>query len=281
MPRRRTGERLKTGTGYHVLDDADVTSLDALADTLLHRAPLRSGESFSITTQGFDYPSLARCPALADDGLCSIHMHGKPSMCAAVPLDPMVPDSMQHFVLAERNSSSVYLGANCIREGQAAEVGSPLHSITLVANGRIQDPPSQEAVQQRRTLLALDREFWADAVFESLRRELFESAAALARIPADGLLTISLVPALLAIASYSDACRLECIAYIDSQLALIERNVGLALQRRRQDDRPITRELRAFADAYSCAKNVLAQPPRPNGNPAPEAVRRVQSWLGC
>ncbi|SAL87296.1 flagellin N-methylase [Caballeronia arvi] len=46
-----------------------------------------------------DYPSAGRCPALADDGLCSLHSTGKPDQCAAVPLDPLVPDHLQHAVL--------------------------------------------------------------------------------------------------------------------------------------------------------------------------------------
>jgi len=293
VTRRRAGERVTFGAHYHVLDDADVAAFDTLADALLHRSPLLADQSFSIATQGFDYPSLACCPALADDGLCAIHTNGKPSLCEAVPLDPMVPDSMQHVVLAARNASSAYFGANCIREGEAVQHGEGcegtatasndahvrVHIVTLVANGRVQDASAQEAVQRRRAQLALDREFWGRTVFELLRGELFDSPVALARIPADGYLTISLVPALLAVARYSDACRVECVAYIDSQLALIERNVKHALQRRRPDDRPVTRELRAFADAYAHAKDLLAHPPRMSDNTAPSAARRVESWL--
>jgi hypothetical protein len=297
VARRRVGERVQTGAYGRVLDHADVAAFDALEDALLHRSPLLADESFSIATQGFDYPSLARCPALADDGLCAIHTHGKPSMCEAVPLDPMVPDSMQDVVLAARNASSAYVGANCIREGEAAardrdgcegaaaaardDADTRTHMVTLVANGRIQDASSQGAVQRRRSLLTLDREFWGRAVFELLRGELFDSPVARMRIPTDGYLTISLVPALLAVASYSDACRVACVAYIDSQLALIERNVERALQRRRPDDRPVTRELRAFSDAYAHAKDVLAHPQRMSDNTAPDVARRVESWLGA
>src|ERR1700733_2296660 len=60
MPRKRIGERLRVGQYESVLDAADVAAFDTLADTLLYRA----GDTFSITAQGYDYPSVARCPAL-------------------------------------------------------------------------------------------------------------------------------------------------------------------------------------------------------------------------
>ncbi|MDH6152183.1 MULTISPECIES: hypothetical protein [Paraburkholderia] len=114
VARRRSGERLRVGRHEAVLDEADCAEFEALADTLLYRA----GDTFSIVAQGFDYPSLARCPALADDGRCAIHLQGKPLTCEVVPLDPLVPDSLQHLVLAERGDSAVYVGSACIQEGK-------------------------------------------------------------------------------------------------------------------------------------------------------------------
>jgi formylglycine-generating enzyme required for sulfatase activity len=55
MPRKRSGERLRVGQYESVLDAADVAAFDTPADTLLHRA----GDTFSITAQGYDYPSLS------------------------------------------------------------------------------------------------------------------------------------------------------------------------------------------------------------------------------
>jgi hypothetical protein len=101
---------------------------------------------------------------------------------------------------------------------------------------------------------------WGRVVFESLRKDLFDSPAALARIPPRGFLTISIVPALLAVASTSARCRQLCLDYIDSQLALIDRSIEQALLRRRLDDRPVTQELRGFAHAYQRAQTLLGTP---------------------
>jgi hypothetical protein len=217
---------------------------------LLHRAD----DTFSITAQGYDYPSVARCPALEDDGRCAIHLHGKQLTCEVVPLDPLVPDALQHLVLAARNQSAAYLGADCIHEGERD--GAAL----LVRQGRVVDANAKDALTRRRNALAKEREVWGQAVFEALRKELFDSPAASARIPAGGFLTISIVPALLTIAAACARCRQLCIDYIDSQLALIERCIAQALLRHRLDDRPITRELRGFGDAYRRAKAALEVP---------------------
>ena len=248
VPRRRRGERLRAGQYETVLDDADIAAFDSIADRLLHRA----GETFSITTQGYDYPSLARCPALADDGRCSIHLQGKPVTCEVVPLDPLVPDTLQHLVLAGRRQSAAYLGADCIQEGERADAA------LMVAAGRITDANAQDALARRRNALEQDNELWGRTVFESLRKDLFESPAALARIPAGGFLTLSIVPALRVVASTSAPNRRLCLDYIESQLELIERSIEQALLRRRLDDRPVTQELRGFAQAYRHTRALLA-----------------------
>ncbi|OLL32277.1 hypothetical protein BTH42_07455 [Burkholderia sp. SRS-W-2-2016] len=247
VARRRPGDRLRVGGYETVLDDSDCAEFDALGEALLYRA----GDTFSIVAQGFDYPSLARCPALADDGRCAIHLHGKPLTCEVVPLDPLVPDSLQYLVLAERARSAVYLGSACIQEGKRDD--APL----LVDQGHVADRDAREALARRRRALELEREVWTQAVFDALRADLFDSPAALARIPSGGFLTISLVPALLTVAAASERSRQLCIDYIDSQLRLIERSIAQALTRRRLDDRPVTQQLRGFANAYRHAKERL------------------------
>ncbi|NVH72998.1 hypothetical protein FSB08_10525 [Paraburkholderia sp. JPY432] len=244
VARRWPGQRLHAGRHEAVLDEADCAAFEVLADTLLYRA----GDTFSIVAQGFDYPSLARCPALADDGRCAIHLQGKPLTCEVVPLDPLVPDSLQHLVLAERGSSAIYVGSACIQEGKRDDAA------LLVDKGRIADPHAKNALARRRRALEQERAIWTQAVFEALRADLFDSPAALARIPAGGFLTISLVPALLSVAAASSRCRELCIDYIDRQLALIDRSIAQALTRRRLDDRPVTQQLRGFAIAYRHAK---------------------------
>lgn len=246
VPRRRAGG---------MLDTADVAAFDALLSALLHQTASHPDESFSISAQGFDYPSLARCAALDVDGRCRLHATGKPLTCEVVPLDPLVPDSLQHLVLAARQSSASYLGAACIREQE------PAGQDAFVADGRIHNVPSARVIGEKRNALALEKDIWGGAVFATLRRELFDSPTALARIPPGGHLTISLAPALLVVAGLSARCRAMCIEYIERQLGLIERMVDLALQRRRLDDRPVTRELRGFSDAYARVKAILGDCP--------------------
>ncbi|WP_201642082.1 hypothetical protein [Paraburkholderia metrosideri] len=250
VSRKRQGERLRVGHHESVLDDTDIAEFASIADTLLYQA----GETFSIATQGYDYPSVGRCPALEEDGRCAIHFAGKPVTCEVVPLDPLVPDRLQHLVLAARNQSGAYFGANCIQEGEHVDAA------LLVSGSRIVDAGALHAVTRRRHALAKEREIWGQAVFESLRQDLFNSPAALARIPAGGFLTISIVPALLAVAGASERCRQLTAVYIDSQIALIGRSIDQALLRRRLDDRPVTQELRGFANAYQRAKALLAVP---------------------
>ncbi len=250
VPRKREGERLRAGAREALLDAGDAAAFDALAQTLLHGAD----STFSIVAHGYDYPSLARCPALEADGRCAIHLQGKPVTCEVVPLDPLVPDRLQHIVLAGRKESAGYLGADCIHEGEF-DGAAP-----MVAQGRVVDASAHDALTRRRVALEAEREIWGRAVFAALRRDLFESPAALARIPSGGFLTISLVPALLAVAGASMRCRDLCVDYIDSQIALIERCIEGALLRRRLEDRPVTQELRSFAQAYRQARATLAQP---------------------
>ncbi|WP_286162175.1 hypothetical protein [Burkholderia sp. WP9] len=267
VPRRHMGERIRVGQHEAVLDEADSAAFESIAGTLLHRA----GDTFSIMTQGYDYPSLARCPALAEDGRCAIHLNGKPLMCEVVPLDPLVPDRLQHLVLAGRNQSASYIGADCIQEGERAD------ATLMIAQGEIKDAKAREALARRRHDLEREHEVWGRAVFESLRKDLFESPAALARIPPGGFLTISIVPALLAVAGISARCRQLCLDYIDSQLALIDRSIEQALSRRRLEDRPVTQELRGFAQAYQRAKALLAAPLR---TPLPIPLPAVEPEIG-
>ncbi|MFL9909556.1 hypothetical protein [Paraburkholderia sp. RL17-337-BIB-A] len=270
VPRKRLHEKLRVGEHEAILDDTDIVAFEAIADTLLYRA----GDTFSITAQGYDYPSLARCPALEDDGRCAIHFNGKPVTCEVVPLDPLVPDALQHLVLAGRNQSAIYLGADCIQEGKRGD------TTLLVAEGRIEDANARDALARRRASLAAEREVWGKAVFESLRKDLFDSPAALSRIPAGGFLTISIVPALLAVAGLSARCRELCLDYIDNQLGLIDRCIAQALLRRRLDDRPVTQELRGFASAYQRAKAILAVPVSADEHSnEPTHVSAVETYL--
>ncbi|KVM96341.1 YkgJ family cysteine cluster protein [Burkholderia stagnalis] len=275
VPARRVGERVRTGGVEHVLDADDVAACDALAEALFHRASGGRHGWLALTLQGYDYPSLGRCPALADDGRCTIHAD-KPAICGAVPLDPMLPDRLQPQVLAGRRAQAAWFGANCIREAADAEdAAEGVRVIPLIAAGRIDDVAALAAC---RDALVFERAVWRDAVFASLSEGAQALNDALSRLAPGGFLTMSMVPVLLAVARLSERCRALCADFIERQLALIDARIEAALARRHPDDRPATRELRGFAQAYAHARQALAALPS-QADVAPADASRVEAWL--
>ncbi|VWC23860.1 flagellin N-methylase [Burkholderia lata] len=275
VPKRRIGERWRAGGRKHALDADDVAASDALAARLFHRTGGAGNEWIALTLQGYDYPSLGRCAALADDGRCSVQAD-KPSICRAVPLDPMLPDRLQSRVLAARRDDTGWLGANCIVEAGAphAAVESSF-PIPLVTAGQVSD---RAALDAHRDALAFERAVWRDAVFASLTDGGQDVRHALSRLAPGGYLTVSIVPVLLAVASVSAHCRALCLTFIDAQLALIGVNIEAALARRHADDRPATRELRGFAQALERARHALAAMPAPPAGLRDDAPR-IDAWL--
>lgn len=275
VPKRRIGERWQAGAREHVLDADDVAAADALADRLFHRGDGVQGEWLALTLQGYDYPSLGRCAALADDGRCGVHAN-KPSICGAVPLDPMLPDRLQARVLAARRDDAAWLGANCIVEaGHVRSADESVFPIPLVTAGQVAD---RAALDAHREALMFERAVWRDAVFASLADGGPGVSHALARLAPGGYLTVSIVPVLLAVAQVSAHCRALCIDFIDAQLTLIGANVEAALARRQAADRPATHELRGFAQALGRARQALAAMPAPTAATRDDAPR-IDAWL--
>ncbi|MEY1589259.1 flagellin N-methylase [Burkholderia sp. Bmkn7] len=275
VPKRRIGERWRAGGREHAFDADDVAAFDALAGQLFHRTGGAGSEWIALTLQGYDYPSLGRCAALADDGRCSVHAD-KPSICGAVPLDPMLPDRLQSRVLAARRDDAAWLGADCIVETTSTQ--SPVAAsfpIPLVTAGQVAD---RAALDAYRDALVFERAVWRDAVFASLTGGGQEGHRALSRLAPGGYLTVSIVPVLLAVASVSAHCRTLCIDFIDAQRALIAVNIDAALARRHAGDRPATRELRGFGEALERARHALAAMPAPTAGMREDAPR-IDAWL--
>ncbi|WP_157695813.1 hypothetical protein [Caballeronia hypogeia] len=125
--------------------------------------------------------------------------------------------------------------------------------------------------------MLIERDLWSAAIFNDLSREFDQPRRMLAMLPEYGYRTIPIVPALLAIGVMSTELAQICIAYIDAQRSLIQRNVTQAMQRRCLDDRPMTQTLRSFADALVHARVRLAElPPRAVSAPL---VRKAEAWL--
>ncbi|MDN7904204.1 flagellin N-methylase [Burkholderia diffusa] len=276
VPKRRIGECWRAGHHGHALDADDVAACDALAERLLHRTGDAEREWIALTLQGYDYPSLGRCAALADDGRCSVHAD-KPSICGAVPLDPMLPDRLQSRVLAARRDDAAWLGADCIVEtASARSFVESSFPVPLVTAGQVVD---RAALDASRDALAFERAVWRDAVFASLIGGGQDVRHALSRLAPGGYLTVSIVPVLFAVASVSAHCRALSIGFIDAQRALIGMNIEAALARRHADDRPATRELRGFAQALERARHALAAMPTPAAEQTRHDAPRIEAWL--
>jgi hypothetical protein len=236
----------------YIVGEEAATEQHALHDRLFHDPDPagRSPHVFSLALQGIDYPSTNQCPALAEDGRCSIHTDLKPAMCSVVPLDPCAGDRLQSVVLLKRRHDAGYLGADCISLTTVA----PFRP--LVKHGRIADAAFNADLERKRGSLAADKQRWGNAVFDILKKDLLATPAR-ERIPESGYVSLPLVPVLAVLANESNAMRQRCIAFIDAQLALIESAMSLALQRKRQEDRPFTAQLRAFSQAYAKQRALL------------------------
>ncbi|MBU9425322.1 flagellin N-methylase [Burkholderia gladioli] len=273
VPRRRLGERIRIGELDHELDAEDLAAHDALADRLYPRiAP--GGDCLSLSLRGHDYASRERCPALSDDGHCSLHAAGKPAICEAVPLDPLAPDRLQAFVLGARREQAEWIGAGCLSERGEPDVTDAAEP--LVEAGRVL---AGAALAACREALEVERAIWRDAIAAQLIASGPEWARSWAQLPPGAHLTIPAVPALLAIARISSRCREATIEVLDCQRRLIGSMVEAALERRLPEDRATTRELRAHAEACEKARRELASI---DAAPVPPAIdsAAVEAWLG-
>lgn len=248
LARLPAGARIADGAAGRALDAADAAELAALQDALFHRSARFAGQLLSIETQAWDYPSLARCPALGEDGGCAVHGPDKPAMCRVVPLDPHLPDRLQGPGLMARRAAATWSGAACIQTGAAAPYRP------LVRRERVQDEGYAADLARRRADLAEDKRRWGRAVFGLLDAEL----AGAGRLAPGGCLVLPLAPVLAVLAAEGAAARADCIGYIDAQLPLIESAIAGALARKRPQDRAGTAQLRGFAQAYARQRRLLA-----------------------
>lgn len=240
VPRHRPHEELACGERAHRVSAEDVTEADALADRLLFTASAR----YSIATQAIDYASLGGCPARLADGRCDIHNDRKPATCGTVPLDPLLPDRLQHVVLMSRRLGEGYGRVDCIAAGKSEGYA------VLVDGGEVVDAGYRAGMVQQRDALAAEKAAWGEAVFALLKRELFDDPAQARRIPASGYLSLPLVPVLMVLAERSSESRDRCLRYAQRQQALIAAKVAQAVGRKRAEDKPLTQELRRFSQAY-------------------------------
>ncbi len=232
-----------------------------LAAQLLHPFGA-SSDHLLLATHAYDDGWSGRCPALAHDGGCSVHFDRKPVLCAAVPLEPLLPDSQQPGILARRARDAAFLGANCLKPG------APAGSLPLL-NASGPAPDARVALEKRRADLARDKRFWGDALYRTLPAELFGSD----RVPTNGLLTLSIVPVVAGLARLSEGCRRRCREYVLAQASLIQTTLSALPPKAGEAQR----ELAAFAKSGSTLLRVLERI-KPQASSA--ATAEAEAWLG-
>lgn len=250
-------------------DSAHAADAAGLAGRLGHALP--GGDYLMLAVQGLDYPSLKRCPALADDNGCAIHA-SRPSTCAMVPLHAWTPDALQPVLLAQRRAGLGYIGADCIAAGPRDGFRE------LARGGRVADPAYADALERRRDDEAQEKSVWGDQVFRWLLPELLAAPGGIAALPLTGTRTMALVPALAVLAGASARSRERCLDFADAQVALIRRNLAAALARKQAADRPVTAELRAMEAALLRLCGHLRSASA-DAVPDPDHAARVASYL--
>lgn len=244
ISRPRPGGIVRFGTHSHAFSSAECAAFAELTDMVAFKVEGPKPFDVGLFGHAFSYPAEPGCPALDDDGKCSIHDRGRPSVCAAAPLDPLAPDDLQDLVLTSRKADAGFFAADCIVEGERDDFDLVTKDAVVV------EPGFRDALGHRRDALAAEKFWWGNDVFAMLRDDLFAAPACCATLPADGFFYVSLAPVLVATARLSAACQDRCLTYIDAQLALIDRWVAAAIRRKREADRPGTAQLRAWAKAY-------------------------------
>ncbi len=226
----------------------------ALAEELLHAVPgaLPTADRVLLATQAFDAGLSEQCPALNAELGCSLHGAHKPGICRVVPFDALLPDSMQHLVLAERAAEARYLGSDCISPGARAGFAVVTRRLAVVQDD------VRVALAERRQALAAERRWWGQRVFQALLPELGSDGGALERLPREGFITLSLAPVLLVIAQESEHSRERCVAYLKAQAGLAQRMLGAARTRRLEHGESALR-LAAFARTNERLLAVLAR----------------------
>lgn len=228
-----------------------------------------SGYRLLLATHAYD-DGTARCPALKSDGACGIQHDRKPLLCSAVPLDPLAPIDGQARVLARRATQAAFFGSNCVVSGEEAQFRTP-RALPLISEGRVSSA-ARESLEASWRQLELERRFWGDAVFRLLPGELLESSL----VPADGFLSVSIVPVLMVIARISEGCRRRCLGYLSAQARAIDTALGHLPAHATQAQR----QLVGFAENFASFRQALFDSVSEANSPSSgRDTRAIEHWL--
>jgi hypothetical protein len=257
--RVRAGDGVGHGSAAFVASTADQAACKRIATDCLHPCP---GEEHDLllTPLGFEDPGVDRCPALGADARCAIHGRDKPSMCRSIPFDPLVPDRLQHLVLADRWGDSDDLGARCI-----ARTSDPKRM--SVQGTSVLDLDVRRSLAAARRALAADKRFWGAAVHAQIVEQLFAKQGGADRVPAKDFLVIPLTPVLQWLALVSKRCHERCLEYLDAQMLLCETSAQKCAGRKQSSLEASLARLRGFARANHVLRNVLLSS-RPDPGPS-------------
>lgn len=247
---------------------ADRSACERLAANCLHA--FDDEDDLLLTPLGFEEPGVDRCPALGADARCTIHGRDKPSMCKAIPWDPLVPDRLQYLVLAERWVDSDDLGARCI-----ARSSDPTR--ISVQGTRVLDLDARRSLATARRGLAADKRFWGAALHAQMVAHLLGEPGGKDRVPAKDFLVLPLTPVLQWLAQVSQRCHERCFEYLDAQIVLCETSAQERAARKLSSLEPSLARLRGFARANHVLRNVL-QSSRPDPGASARA-REIEDWI--
>jgi hypothetical protein len=255
------------GSAAFAVSEVEQAAFERLAADCLH--PLPGDDDLLLTPMGFEEPGGERCPALGADRRCSIHGRGKPSMCKAVPFDPLVPDGLQHLVLAERFGESDDLGGRCIARTSELRRAS-------VQGASVLDAEARRSLATARRGLAADKRFWGAAIHGQVAEQLLAEGGA-DRVPAHDLVVLPLTPVLAWLAQVSKRCHERCLEYLDAQMVLCEASAQKCVARKQSSLEASLGRLRGFARANQALRRALlaARPDSKRGAMADE----VEAWM--
>jgi hypothetical protein len=263
-----SGASVGHGSATFTAGAEDQSACERIAADCLH--PFSGEDDLLLSPLGFEDPGVDRCPALGADARCSLHGRDKPSMCKAVPFDPLVPDRLQHLVLAERWRDSDELGGRCIARSSDRQRMS-------VRGSSVLDLEVRRTLAAARRGLAADKRFWGTAIHAQLVEHLPGDQAGAGRVPAQDLLAIPLTPVLQWLAQISKRCRERCLEYLDAQRVLCETSAQECVSRKPSSLDASLARLRGFARAnHALRRGLLASRP----GPEPDALaKEIEEWM--
>lgn len=135
-------------------------------------------------------------------------------------------------------------------------------------------PDAQHALEQRRAALLMDKLFWGNSAFQTLRHEIFTHPQHLRALPSRGYLSHSLAPALTAVCVASARARARVIEYLTAQISLLMNTLNDARPRSTNEQHTLIEFLRTNMTLRGALERAS------DHQPSSAHAREVETWLG-